>query len=80
MDTTYLADNVVLFRYLRSAGWVRRAISVVKKRNGFHERTIRELDMNERGIVIGEPLEEFHGILTGVPTYVGKTTKLMDKT
>ena len=50
---------------------MRRAISVVKKRNGYHERTIRELDMSERGIVIGEPLEEFHGILTGVPTYVG---------
>ena len=50
VDTTYLADNVVLFRYFEAAGWVRRAISVVKKRNGFHERTIRELDLSERGI------------------------------
>lgn len=79
VDTTYLADNVVLFRYFEAAGWVRRAISVVKKRNGHHERTIRELDMNENGIEIGEPLSEFHGILTGVPSYVGKDGSLMGK-
>jgi circadian clock protein KaiC len=79
IDTTYLADNVVLFRYFEAAGRVRRAISVVKKRSGHHERTIRELDMNEGGLHIGEPLEGFQGILTGVPTYVGKTGKLLDK-
>ena len=55
VDTTYLADNVVLFRYFEAGGSVRRAISVVKKRNGYHEKTIRELDLNESGIVIGEP-------------------------
>jgi circadian clock protein KaiC len=71
VDTTYLADNVILFRYFEANGAVRRAISVVKKRNGRHERTIRELDMDERGILIGEPLTDFHGILTGVPTYKG---------
>ena len=80
VDTTYLADNVILFRYFEAKGLVRRAISVVKKRNGHHERTIRELDVNERGIVIGEPLTEFQGILTGVPTYVGEPGKLMGKT
>jgi circadian clock protein KaiC len=80
VDTTYLADNVVLFRYFEANGFVRRAISVVKKRNGFHERTIRELDVDERGIVIGPPLEGFQGVLTGVPTYIGKSAKLMDKT
>ena len=79
VDTTYLADNVILFRYFEAKGFVRRAISVVKKRNGHHERTIRELDVNERGIVIGEPLIEFQGILTGVPTYVGEPGKLMGK-
>jgi len=79
VDTTYLADNVILFRYFEAKGFVRRAISVVKKRNGYHERTIRELDVDERGIVIGEPLTEFQGILTGVPTYVGEPGKLMDK-
>ena len=72
VDTTYLADNVILFRYFEAAGSVRRALSVVKKRNGQHEKTIRELDMDERGILIGEPLVDFHGILTGVPTFVGK--------
>jgi circadian clock protein KaiC len=79
VDTTYLADNVILFRFFEAAGQVRRAISVVKKRNGPHERTIRELDMNANGIIIGEPLEEFQGILTGVPTYVGKGRNLMRK-
>ena len=67
VDTTYLADNVILFRYFEAAGSVRRALSVVKKRNGFHEKTIRELDLNETGIVIGEPLSDFQGVLTGVP-------------
>jgi circadian clock protein KaiC len=79
VDTTYLADNVVLFRYFEAAGWVRRAISVVKKRSGYHERTIRELDITERGLAIGEPLEGFQGVLLGVPNYVGKSAKLMDK-
>jgi circadian clock protein KaiC len=79
VDTTYLADNVVLFRYFEAAGWVRRALSVVKKRNGHHERTIRELDLDADGIHIGEPLSEFHGILTGVPSYVGKKDDLLSK-
>jgi circadian clock protein KaiC len=79
VDTTYLADNVVLFRFFEAGGWVRRAISVVKKRNGYHERTIRELDIDQRGIVIGDPLERFQGVLTGVPTYVGPSGDLMKK-
>jgi circadian clock protein KaiC len=76
VDTTYLADNVILFRYFELRGQVRRAISVVKKRNGHHELTIRELRVGQRGIEIGEPLSEFHGILTGVPHLTG-TTKTM---
>ncbi len=79
VDTTYLADNVLLFRYFEAFGWVRRALSVVKKRNGRHERTIRELDTNETGIVVGEPLEGFQGILTGVPTYVGTAAERMNR-
>ena len=77
VDTTYLADNVVLFRFFEAGGSVRRALSVVKKRNGYHEKTIRELDLNETGIVIGEPLSEFQGVLTGVPRYVGKVAPLL---
>jgi circadian clock protein KaiC len=72
VDTTYLADNVILFRYFEVTGTVRRSISVVKKRSGHHEKTIRELDMSASGILIGEPLTEFHGLLTGVPVYAGK--------
>ena len=77
VDTTYLADNVILFRYFEAKGSVRRAISVIKKRNGPHEKTIREMDMTERGIVIGDPLVEFHGVLSGVPTYSGRADPLI---
>lgn len=80
VDTTYLADNVVLFRFFEARGTVRRAISVVKKRNGFHERTIREMDLGANGILIGEPLSDFQGVLTGVPTYVGKASPLLKET
>lgn len=79
VDTTYLADNVMLFRYFEARGHVRRAISVVKKRSGEHERTIRELTVCSTGIEIGPPLEEFQGVLSGVPTYVGKGIELQLK-
>jgi circadian clock protein KaiC len=78
IDVTYLADNVVMLRYFEALGRVRRAISVMKKRTGAHEDTIREFRISERGIVLGEPLREFQGVLKGVPTYVGKSAPLMD--
>ena len=71
IDTTYLADNVLFFRYFEDRGRVRRALSVVKKRSGAHELTIREMRITADGIQIGEPLQEFQGILTGVPSIVG---------
>ena len=74
VDLSYLADNVLLLRYFESAGNVRKALSVVKKRNGSHEEAIRELALRDGGIVIGEPLKDFHGVLTGVPTYTGTPT------
>lgn len=77
VDTTYLADNVILFRFFESRGEVRRAISIVKKRSGRHELTIRELEINDQGIQIGKPLTEFQGVLTGVPTYMGKASDLI---
>ena len=77
VDTTYLADNVILFRYFEARGTVRRAISVVKKRSGKHEQTIRELTVSEKGVEIGDPLVDFQGVLTGVPTFVGKSGNLM---
>ena len=76
VDTTYLADTVILFRYFEALGEVRQALSVVKKRSGKHERSIRELSMGEHGIVVGQPLKEFHGVLTGTPTYHGPDTAI----
>lgn len=73
LDASYLADVIILFRFFEVMGEVRQAISVVKKRNGRHERTIRELRMGgDRGLQIGEPLRDFHGVLTGTPTYPGR--------
>jgi circadian clock protein KaiC len=72
IDVTYLADTVILLRFFEAAGRVRRAISVIKKRTGAHEDTIRELSISSRGIALGAPLERFHGILRGVPTFTGK--------
>jgi circadian clock protein KaiC len=67
VDTSYLADSVVLLRYFEYAGKVKKAISVVKKRSGAHEESIRELRFDEAGIHLSEPLTQFRGILTGVP-------------
>ena len=67
VDTSYLADSVVLLRYFEHQGRVKKAISVVKKRSGAHEETIRELRFDEHGIHLSEPLVGFRGILTGVP-------------
>jgi circadian clock protein KaiC len=72
IDLTYLADTVVLLRYFEAAGRVRRAMSVIKKRAGTHEDTIREFRIGADGIRLGEPLHDFHGILRGIPTYLGK--------
>ena len=76
-DVSYLADNVVLLRYFEVSGAVRQAVSVVKKRSGNHERTIRECRVGRGGLHVGEPLHEFQGVLTGVPRYVGETGPLM---
>ncbi|CAN5420954.1 ATPase domain-containing protein [soil metagenome] len=67
VDTTYLADNVVLFRFFEANGQIRRAISVVKKRSGPHERTIREMHISSKGVEIGPALEGYQGVLSGTP-------------
>jgi circadian clock protein KaiC len=77
IDVTYLADTVMLFRFFEAGGRVRKALSVVKKRTGAHETTIREFVIGPDGIRVGEPLSEFHGIMTGVPTYHGGTSTLL---
>jgi circadian clock protein KaiC len=78
IDVTYLADTVILLRYFEALGKVRRAISVVKKRTGAHEDTIREYVIGSNGITLGEPLTEFQGILRGVPSLVSETGALLD--
>ncbi|MDB5706799.1 MAG: circadian clock protein KaiC [Sphingomonas bacterium] len=72
VDVTYLADTVILLRYFEAAGRVRRAISIVKKRTGPHEDTIREFRIGGEGITLGEPLTEFQGVLRGVPSLIGR--------
>lgn len=76
VDISYLADNVLLFRYFEAQGEMRKALSVLKKRSGGHERTIRELRFDDARIEVGEPLTEFHGVLTGVPTFTSASSEL----
>ena len=71
VDVTYLADTVVLLRYFEAYGRVRRAISVIKKRTGAHEDTIREFRIGAGGIELGEPLKGFQGVLRGIPDFTG---------
>jgi circadian clock protein KaiC len=77
VDITYLADAVLLLRYFEAGGRVRRALSVIKKRSGNHEDTIREYRITGKGVEIGEPLTGFQGVLRGVPAYNGGTTPLL---
>jgi len=77
VDVTYLADTVILLRYFEAMGRVRRAISVVKKRTGPHEDTIREYRIGSKGIALGEPLTGFQGVLRGVPTLVEQGGELL---
>ena len=80
VDLTYLADTVVLLRYFEAFGRVHRAISVLKKRTGPHENTIREFTIGRNGIVVGPVLEKFHGVLRGVPEYVGESIPKLPET
>jgi circadian clock protein KaiC len=76
-DLTYLSDAVVLLRFFEAVGRVRRAISAIKKRAGPHEDTIRELRVTAHGLELGAPLQDFHGVLRGVPTYIGDSLPLL---
>ena len=67
LDASYIADAVILLRYFETGGELRKAISVVKKRTGRHERTIHELRSDEHGLSIGEPLRDMEGIMSGAP-------------
>jgi circadian clock protein KaiC len=71
LDVSYLADAVVLLRFFEAHGRVRRALSVMKKRTGRHESTIRELRLGPDRVHVGRALSDFQGVLSGVPQYIG---------
>jgi circadian clock protein KaiC len=77
LDISYLSDSVLMLRYFEVAGTVRRALSVVKKRSGNHEHSIREFRLGPQGINLGPPLKEFSGIFSGTPHYAGDKVPLM---
>ena len=77
IDVSYLADTVILLRFFEATGQVRKAISVVKKRSGTHETTIRELRIGPNTLRVGGALTEFQGVLTGVPQYIGTAAPLL---
>jgi circadian clock protein KaiC len=79
IDVSFLADSVILLRFFEAAGAVRQAISVVKRRCGAHERTLREMKLGPSGMQVGDILQEFEGVLTGVPRYRGKDSDLLPR-
>jgi circadian clock protein KaiC len=79
IELSYLADTSILLRYFEAAGRVKKAISVVKKRTGPHEDTIREYTFESSGIRFGQPLTDFQGVLTGTPTFVGHVEKILKR-
>lgn len=77
LDISYLSDAVMMLRYFEFGGTVRRALSVVKKRSGNHEHTIREFRLSSHGIGLGPPLTEFNGVFSGTPSYIGSSLPLL---
>jgi circadian clock protein KaiC len=79
-DVSYLADAIILLRYFEAIGEVRQAISILKRRSGAHEKTIREYRIRVGGIKVGVPLHEFQGVLSGTPEYLGTVGPLLGRT
>lgn len=77
IEVSYLADTVLLLRFFEASGEILKAISVVKKRSGMHETSIRELRMDSRGLRVGPVLEGFHGVLSGTPLFEGDAVSLL---
>ncbi|HEY0284918.1 MAG TPA: ATPase domain-containing protein [Vicinamibacterales bacterium] len=73
IDVSYIADTMFMMRFFEAGGRVRKALSVLKKRTGMHETTIREIGVKNNALYVGEPLVDFRGVLTGVPEYVGSS-------
>ena len=80
LNLSYLADTVVSVRFFEAAGAVRQALSVIKKRSGGHEKTIREYQLvSDGGLRIGPPLKQFQGVLTGTPSFYGALEQVMER-
>jgi circadian clock protein KaiC len=75
IDASYLADTVIMLRMFEISGSVKKAISVIKKRSGRHEETIRQISMDEHGLHLSEPLTYLRGVLTGVPVIANSATE-----
>lgn len=80
IDITYLADTVIITRYFEARGAVKKAVAVVKKRGGAHETTIREFRIGKYGITVGKPLNQFQGVLSGIPSFLGDSQSVLDDT
>ncbi|PWC90822.1 circadian clock protein KaiC [Azospirillum sp. TSH100] len=78
VDLSFMSDTVVLLRFFEAGGEVRKAISVVKKRTGIHELSIREFRLFPDGMQVGPRLMDFRGVLTGVPDYRGPAEPLLN--
>ncbi|HUR81815.1 MAG TPA: ATPase domain-containing protein [Thermoanaerobaculia bacterium] len=78
VDVSYLADTVVLLRFFEARGKIRKALSVVKKRGGLHDTAIRDFTLSSKGLSVGDALEDFRGVLTGVPTFEGIVRKIQE--
>jgi circadian clock protein KaiC len=79
-DLSYLADAIIMLRYFEAVGEVRQAISILKRRSGAHEKTIREYRIRVGGLKVGAPLHEFQGVLSGTPEYLGTVGPLLGRT
>ncbi len=77
IDISYLADTVILTRYFEANGSVHNAISIMKQRNGPHEKTIREFTLGQGGLAVGQPLTRFRGVLSGTPQFAGPSSELL---
>lgn len=69
LDLSYLADAIMLLRYVEIEGEIRKIVSVIKTRTAEHERSIREFWLASDGVHVGEPLQGFRGVLTGTPIW-----------
>lgn len=76
-DVSYIADAVLMLRFFEAFGAIKKAISVIKKRTGGHEDTIREFSLAGGQVRVGEPLAKFQGVITGTPTYHGEVANIL---